>query len=163
MKKTNTSKIFYFYWVAILGTVGILYMLLPTILNYPPDSVDTSLQKDIDGLPYTAQFILISIVCICINLIILTISMTKIDKLIENLQDSNSDKQIILNKITKSCVQTPLVLYATQIIIPIIFMPLVLGVLIGAETIVVIKISAIFILFLSLSATITYVFSRKSI
>lgn len=160
MKKTSTSKIFYFYWIAILLTVGSLYLLLPTILNYPPDSVDTTLQKDIDGFPYTAQFILISIVCICINLIILTINMTKIDKLIDKLKENNSNKQGILDKITKSCVQTPLILYATQIIIPIIFMPLVLGVFIGAETIVVLKISAIFILFLGLSATITYVFSR---
>lgn len=163
MKKNGTSKIFYFYWIMLLGTAGILYLLLPSILNYPPDSVDTALQKEIDGLPYTAQFILILIVCICINLILLTIKITKINKLIDSLNKNESHKQIILDKITKSCIQTPLVLYATQIIVPIIFMPLVLGVFIGAESIVVLKISAVFILFLSLSATITYVFSRKSV
>ena len=163
MKKTSTTKIFYFYWIMLLGTAGILYLLLPTILNYPPDSIDTALQNDIDGLSYTAQYILILTVCVFINLILLTIKMTKIDKLIDKMQKDESDKQIILDKITKLCVQTPLVLYATQIIIPIILMPLVLGVIIGAESIVVLKISTIFILFLSLSATITYVFSRQSI
>lgn len=161
MKKTrSTTKIIIFYLTIPLLTVGILYGLLPTILNYPPNSIDNAFQKEIDGLPYTGQFILISILCIFVALIILTVSVSKMNKFIKKLEEPNEDKQSIVNSLTKICVQTPIILYSAQILIPLIFTPLVL-MLIGAELIVAFKISTIFILFFSLAATLIYVFAHN--
>lgn len=54
MKKiNNTNKIMLFYLIIPISIVILLYFLLPLILNYPPNSTDNALQREIDGLPYT--------------------------------------------------------------------------------------------------------------
>lgn len=159
-KKMSTNKIIAFYLIIpIIVLIG-LYMLLPTILNYPPNSIDNDLQREIDGLPYTTQFILITIMCISVAIFILISNYKKINKCDENIRRNSKDKQKWLDTLTKICVSTPIKLYASQILIPLVLTPLVIG-LIGAEAIVVFKISSIFILFFSLSATMSYVFSQR--
>lgn len=54
MKRNKSiNKIILFYLIIPISIILLLYLLLPQILNYPPDSTDNKLQKDIDGLPYT--------------------------------------------------------------------------------------------------------------
>lgn len=54
MKKNKIrSKIVLFYILIPIFIILLLYFLLPTILNYPPNSTDNELQLEIDGLPYT--------------------------------------------------------------------------------------------------------------
>lgn len=159
-KNMSTNKIIAFYLIIpIIVLIG-LYMLLPTILNYPPNSIDNDLQREIDGLPYTTQFILITIMCISVAILILISNYKKINKCDESIRRNSKDKQKWLDTLTKICVSTPIKLYASQILIPLVLTPLVIG-LIGAEAIVVFKISIIFILFFSLSATMSYVFSQR--
>ena len=72
MKKSKSiNRIAAFYLIIPIIVVIIAYVLLPTILNYPPNSIDNDLQKEIDGLTYTVQFILITIMCISIGMFIL--------------------------------------------------------------------------------------------
>lgn len=106
------------------------------------------------------QFILISIICTFSSLVLLIENVYKINILMKKLESEKSDKQRWIDKITKYCVGTPIKLYATQILIPLLITPIILF-LIGAETVVVFKISLVFILFMSLSATMTYVFSQS--
>ena len=106
------------------------------------------------------QFILISFICTIVSIILLLKNVYSINTLTRWLEKNIEEKQDLIDKITKLCVATPIKLYIAQILIPLIITPIIL-LSIGAETIVVFKISLVFILFLSLSATITYVFSQS--
>lgn len=106
------------------------------------------------------QFILISFIWTIISIILLLKNVYTINNLTKQIKNEIKNKQTLIDKITKLCVSTPIKLYVAQILIPLIVTPSIL-IVIGAETIVVLKISIIFILFLSLSATITYVFSQS--
>ena len=106
------------------------------------------------------QFILISFICTIVSIILLLKNVYSINTLTRGLEKNIEEKQDLIDKITKLCVATPIKLYIAQILIPLIITPIIL-LSIGAETIVVFKISLVFILFLSLSATITYVFSQS--
>lgn len=159
-KSKSINRILAFYLIVPLVVVIALYMLLPTILNYPPNSIDNDLQKEIDGLTYTGQFILLTIMCISIGMIILFISYKKIKKCDTEIAKNNKDQQKWMDELTKISIKAPLIIYITQILIPFIFVPVVIK-LIGSEILVVFKISIIFILFFSLSATISYIFTQK--
>ena len=52
-KNKSANKIIALYLMIPICIILLLYMLLPKILNYPPNSTDNELQKSIDGLPYT--------------------------------------------------------------------------------------------------------------
>ena len=159
-RNKSTKRIIAFYLIIPIIVAIVLYNLLPTILNYPPNSIDNNFQSKIDGITYTTQFVLITIMCISVGILILINTYNKINKCNGNIAINNKDKQKWLDELTKICVSTPIKLYASQILIPLILTPIVIA-MIGAETIVVFKISIIFILFFSLSATMSYVFSQR--
>lgn len=52
-KNKSANKIIALYLMIPICIILLLYMLLPQILNYPPNSTDNELQREIDGLPYT--------------------------------------------------------------------------------------------------------------
>lgn len=158
-KNINTNNITKFYLIIPLILITILYFLLPRILNYPPNSIDNIFQKDIDGMTYTIQFILISSMCFIICTLMLMSTTRRINKLLNKLEHNKGDRQNIIKEITKLCLKLPIRLYVSQILVPLIFIPIVLSV-IGAQFIVVLKISSVFILFLTISAVLSYVFSQ---
>ena len=161
MKKSKSiNRIAAFYLIIPIIVVIIAYVLLPTILNYPPNSIDNDLQKEIDGLTYTVQFILITIMCISIVMFILFRGYKKIKLCNKEIAKNNGDKQKWVDELTKISVRTPLIVYASQILIPLVLIPVIIA-MIGAEAIVVFKISIIFILFFSLSATMSFIFAQK--
>lgn len=162
MKKSrnvNTNKIARFYLAIPLIISILLYFLLPTILNYPPNSIDNDLQKKIDIIPYSVQFLFMSSMCFILGTLVLIRNKNKIDKLLDKLEREKDNKEKLIDQITKLCVKLPIKLYITQITVPLILIPSIL-LLMGVELIVVLKISSIFILFLTLSAVLSYVFSQ---
>ena len=159
-KIKSINRIVAFYMIIPIIVVVIAYMLLPTILNYPPNSIDNELQKEIDGITYTVQFVSLTIMCISIGMFILFRSYKKIKICNKKIAENGEDKQKWVDELTRISVKTPLIVYASQILIPLILIPLVIS-LIGSELIVVFKISIIFILFFSLSATLSFIFAQK--
>lgn len=158
-KNINTNNIIKFYLIIPLILIVILYFLLPAILNYPPNSTDNNLQREIDGMTYSTQFILISSLCFIICTLMLIITTNKINKLLNILEHNKENRNKIIKEITKMCIKLPIRLYISQILVPLICIPIILS-LTGAEFIVVLKISSIFILFLTISAVLSYVFSQ---
>lgn len=156
-------KIILFYLIIPAIILLVLYPLLPYFLNYPPGSVNSSLQIEIDSITYTKQYILLVIVGLIVSLMVLFLSLFRIIRNIKSLEnidshDSTSDK--IIDKIIKLCINTPIILYCSEIIVPLIVLPLSL-IFIGAESVVVMKISLTIILAIMLSSVLCYTFSQK--
>lgn len=161
MKKIKSiNRIIAFYLIIPIIVVITAYMLLPTILNYPPNSIDNDLQKEVDGITYTVQFIFITIMCISIGLFILFRSYKKIKLCNKKIDEDDKNKQKWVDELAKISVKTPLVIYASQLLIPLVLIPLIIT-MIGAEPIAVLKISVFFIVFFSLSATISFIVAQK--
>lgn len=158
-KNINTNNIIKFYLIIPLILIVILYFLLPAILNYPPNSTDNNLQREIDGMTYSTQFVLISSLCFIICTLMLITTTNKINRLLNILEHNKENRKKIIKEITKMCIKLPIRLYISQILVPLICIPIILS-LTGAEFIVVLKISSIFILFLTISAVLSYVFSQ---
>ena len=64
MKNNLFTKILVVYVFTFLIIGGIFFFLLPTLLNYPPDSINNDFQRSVDsGLLYSEQYILIITRC----------------------------------------------------------------------------------------------------
>ena len=82
MKKNLFTKILVVYVFTFLIIGGIFFFLLPTLLNYPPDSINNDFQRSVDsGLLYSEQYILIITLCFVVSVFSIKLSTKKIDKL----------------------------------------------------------------------------------
>lgn len=160
--KKSINKIVLSYIFIPLIIILMLYIVLPDILSYPPNSIDNAFQTEIDGLTYTQQFILLGALCFILSTWSLLRNIRKLTKNLAVLDqiDNKSKKQAVLDEITKLCFKTPLKIYRSQVITPLISIPVIL-LAIGADLFVVFKISFVFVLFMSLSAVLCYILSRK--
>lgn len=157
------KKIIGFYLLIPTIILIILYPLLPSCLNYPPGSVNTSLQIAVDHLTYTQQYILLVFIGLIASLVLLFIYLYKIVtnmKVLETKNVSETDTNKALSNVIKLCINTPLMLYCSETIIPLFILPIALFIM-GTQTIVIIKISLIIVLSLALASVLCYTFSQK--
>lgn len=157
------KRIVLFYLLIPAIILGILYPLLPYFLNYPPNSINSNLQKEIDSLTYSQQYILLVFAGLLISLIILFVSLYKIRNNIKKINEKNISKKDFeqhINSVIRLCINTPLILYLSEIIVPLIILPFAL-LSIGANQVVVIKISITIILSLTLASVLCYTFTQK--
>lgn len=163
-KKTKyTLRIFLFYLLIPILIVSILYPILPIILNYPPDSIDNEFQLSIDKATYSQQYIILICLILSLSLIMLVIKLKQVNNyinLIYNADLKDSDKKVYLKKITKICLNTPFLLYYTEILVPLILLPISF-ILIQAFPLTILKICLIYIMFFTLGAVLSFVFSQK--
>lgn len=160
----NIIKIFLFYLIIPFLIVLLLYPLLPTLLNYPPDSINNQFQIEFDGVTYTQQYLIIIILVFFFSFVMLMARMRTINNclstLIENTDLSTKKIELLIQKTRHYCLNTPYLLYYLEISIPLILMPLTF-IIIQAYLLTIIKICLIYILFFTLGAVMSFVFSQR--
>ncbi len=154
----STTKIFIIYFSIQVIIALILYPLLPTLLNYPPDSIDNNFQAELGELHYTKQYILLLFAIILINSIFLYMKLRKINIYTRQLEKKPSVQ--LINKLKYLYLYTPIIIYFIEIGIPLILLP-VLFIMLSALPIAIFKICLVYISFFMLCAIISFVFSKK--
>lgn len=157
-KAKSTTKIFIIYFSIQVIIALVLYPLLPTILNYPPDSIDNNFQSDLGELHYTTQYIVLLFAIILINSIFLYINLHKINTCKQKLKKNPSIK--LINKLKYLYLYTPIIIYFIEIGIPLFLLPA-LFIMLSALPIAIFKICLVYISFFMLCAIISFVFSKK--
>ena len=140
-----------------------LYRFLPTILNYPPNSIDNTFQLEFDGITYTQQYILLISLIVSCSLIILFIRAYRIHKLLVKLDKPDTSKESIVNilyAVRRFCYDTPYLLYFLEILIPLIFLPITF-IIIKAYPLTILKICLTYISFFTLASVTSFVFSKN--
>jgi len=157
-KAKSTTKIFIIYFSIQVIIALILYPLLPTLLNYPPDSIDNNFQSELGELHYTKQYILLLFAIILINSIFLYMKLRKINIYTRQLEKKPSVQ--LINKLKYLYLYTPIIIYFLEIGIPLVLLP-VLFIMLSALPIAIFKICLVYISFFMLCAIISFVFSKK--
>lgn len=161
--KKHSNRIFLFYVSIPLLIALVLYFLLPTLLNYPPESINNQFQREFDGVTYTQQYILLVFFILILSLIILFVRMRKISRCINKLNEPDISKKntiLLLENIRLLCLNTPYLLYYLEISIPLIILPLTF-IMIKAYFLTIIKICIIYISFFTLGAVMSFVSSQS--
>ncbi len=144
----------------ILGLliVGLIfYPLIPNLLNYPPDSVNTDFQLKVNIWHYNVQYLAVVCFVIIIFLLILPLFFRKINK-IENITNYDIEHNKSLVSIIKTCFNFPLVMLLVVFILPPIFIFVAL-ILITGEFDFSLKTTFVLFSMTSLLALLIYSFS----
>lgn len=98
----------------------LFYFLLPSLLNYPPDTINTQFDKEVSKLYYIYQYMIAVVAILLLFIVYFKISLRKIDKWVKN-----KDKTKIL-EIRKICFSYPFKLFVTVEFLPVIIVLLTL-------------------------------------
>ena len=165
MKKTldkNWTKLILVYNVVFVAVSLFFYKLVPTFLCYPPNSLDNEFQLFINGLTYTQQYIMIVLCSLLTENIILIHSLRKANKLKnELLHTSKKNMTKLYYKLSKTISRIPNLIYIVQIVVPVLMIAVTFSLLQG-ELFITLKVCLLFLSMLTLIASISYIFSKKT-
>ena len=120
IKFNISTKIAFSFTIITIFVAIIFYFLLPTLLNYPPNTINTQFDKEVSKLYYIYQYLIAITGIILLFIIYFKVSLRKIDKWIKN----KSHKEI--PEIRRRCFQYPYKMFITIEILPVIIVLLTL-------------------------------------
>ena len=133
----------------------VLYFALPSVLNYPPNSIDNNFQIEIVGITYTTQFIIIISILLILLYITLRIVYSKLSLSKEKL--SNLD---YIRNLRKKSFNYPYMMLLLEMFIPSIIVAVLLFAF-NTETELVIRITTVVFSFTAVFAIFSYMLSKK--
>lgn len=150
------ESIIFVYNFTILVVALIFYPLIPILLNYPPGTVNSKFQVQVEGLTYNQQYILI----VLLNLIV---GYMFLDKMLKNF--SNWKKILKVDDTNRSylwekCLSLPYIIYTVPILICIVLI-ITIDLLIKTPLLVMLKTVIVFFSFATLAGLIVLIFSRN--
>ncbi len=158
LKKSKISTKLTFYFTFIFLCISVLfYFLLPSLLNYPPHTINTKFDKDVSGLYYIYQYIIAITVVIILFTIYFKVSLKKIDKWQKN---KTTNIETILD-IRKICFRFPYKSYLILEIVPVTIVSLVLGLTGAHSEILIFKIGILVFSFATLLSSFFLIISRN--
>lgn len=159
LKRTSLSVIL-IYDVVNIVIAAFFYLLIPTMLNYPPDSINNDFQTQIAGLHYTQQYILIVIMALLAGHLFIVRNLKGIDnwKVLTKQNKNISTEEI--QKIRNKCFNNPYSIYAIQVLFPTISVAVILA-LVNTTIILIVRILTIIFSFVTLAALISHIFSKR--
>ena len=154
--KISTKMTFYF--CILLITIGVVfYFILPNLLNYPPDTINTQFDKEVSVLYYCFQFLIAFLFILILFVIYFKFKLTKIDKW---EKDKPTDKETIL-EIRKLCLSFPYKLYVILEIFPVAIVSIVLQLTGSHPLILIFKIGILVFSFSTLLSSFFLIISKN--
>lgn len=160
IEKYSSLTVIVIYNMAIIIGAILLYFLLPSLLNYPPNFSEIANKYSVS---YLMQFILIILGVLFVGSISYAIGLRGIDNW-KNVDINNPNQVTEIQAIRRKCLNLPYVIYIAQIIIPTLFFLLVFPFVATYNVlsiIFVLKISIMIFSMISLTSIVSLIFSRK--
>ena len=157
MKKINniSTKISISFTLITLVVACIFYFLLPNLLNYPPDTINTQFDKEVSKLYYIYQYMIAMISIIILAVIYFKKSFKKIDIWLKNKDKSK------IPEIRKICFTYPFKLFAVIEIFPLAIVILTLMFTGSHPVILLLKIGILVFSFATLVGSIFLIISKN--
>ena len=136
--------------------VGIIfYFLLPTLLNYPPNTINTQFDKEVSKLYYIYQYLIAIVGIILLFILYFKISLRKIDKWTKTKKISE------VKEVRKICFKYPYKLFEIIEIVPVIIVLLTLVCTGSHPVILLFKIGILVFSFTTLVSSLFLIISKN--
>ena len=119
--KISNKMILYFSMITLAISL-IFYFLLPSLLNYPPNTINTQFDKEVSIIYYIYQYLIAVFAILMVFAIYFKLKLKKVDIWMKN---KKYDLATILS-IRKLCLVFPYKLYIVLEILPVLIVTLVL-------------------------------------
>lgn len=133
-------------------------LLIPTLLNYAPGSINTDFDIKMSYISYTQQFLIIGLVTLSLIFISTKLFLQDIDNWYINRNNFNNDATI--QAIRKKCFNLPYIIFLFEIILPTLGITGVIFFTGSHHTIMILKLLVLVISFAFLLAVFTFIFSK---
>lgn len=143
----------------IIAAIG-FYFLIPTMLNYPPNSINNAFEQSIDlGMKYDWQYTgIIAFAIIVSNLYFINRIMV-VDKYKKYIGKEDKESKEELEKIKRKCFSFPYQIYLVHAVFPSVAIALVMW-LTGADGILTSRIVMLIFAFTLVLGLLAYIFSK---
>lgn len=161
MKINDKIKAILLYNLLVV-IVGIVFSaIIPSILNYPPNSINNEFETTIDmGLNYYVQVgFIIAVVIICSNLYLLW-QLKKAEKYTLYIGKNDAESIKKLNDIKAKCFKKPYQIYIFHVLVPNIGMILIMGIT-GTSLSLTLSIGILLFSLFLVIAVLAYIFSKN--
>lgn len=157
MKKcTKVSTKISLYFSALIILIGIIfYFLLPSLLNYPPDTINTQFDKEVSKLYYVFQYAIAICAILILFIIYFKFSLRKLD-----LWGKTKDVAIV-PVVRKLCFIYPIRLFALIEIVPVFIVTITLMCTGSHPVILLFKIGILVFSFATLLASLFLIISKN--
>ncbi len=160
MKKSRikfniSTKIAFSFTIITILVATVFYFLLPTLLNYPPNTINTQFDKEVSKLYYIYQYLIAISGIILLFIIYFKISLSKIDK----WTITKNHKEI--PEIRKICFEYPYKMFTTIEVFPVIIVLLTLAFTGSHPLILLFKIGILVFSFATLVSSIFLLISKN--
>jgi len=135
-------------------------LLMPKLLNYGPESINTKFDIQMSYIPYWTQFLAISLLLILLIITSTHFLFRSVDKFYISTDKRKYDNLKIINKVRKKCFNLPYLIAISEAIIPSICVLLVLLLTGSHHPIMVFKILIIVFSFSLILAVSSFIFSK---
>ncbi|MBR3152337.1 MAG: histidine kinase [Clostridia bacterium] len=167
MKKKKTeffslpsSKITVRYSIIAIFSIFFVAVVLPILLNYPPDSINTAFDVQMTGISYNTQYTIIGVGSLFLVFALVKILFKPIDKWFADTNPKKFKDKKRVKKVREKCFSLPYIIFFGEIIIPMVCVSFVLLVTNSHHLIMIGKILIIMLCFLLFFAVISYIFSK---
>lgn len=159
--KLPSTRIVLRYILIAAITVILVVSLLPTVLNYPPDSLNNDFDIQMSGIPFVAQIAAIFIIVAIVLFILIKILFKPIDDWYKNPNSAKNKEKATIEKIREKCFKLPYLIFAVETILPILGVIFVLGITGSHDPVMIFKILLLLISLFLLYAVASYIFSKN--
>ena len=159
--KLPSTRIVLRYILIAAITVILVVSLLPTVLNYPPDSLNNDFDIQMSGIPFVAQIVAIFIIVAIVLFVLIKALFKPIDDWYKNPNSDKNKEKATIEKIREKCFKLPYLIFAVETILPILGVVFVLGITGSHDPVMIFKILLLLISLFLLYAVASYIFSKN--
>ena len=157
--KKPTTRICIRYCMIALVFLIACALLLPTLLNYAPGSINTPFDIKMSYISYTQQITIVAIVILLVIFLSIKIFLRDVDDWYTN-KDKKTNKHTV-KKIRKKCFNLPYIIFFIELFLPTLGIMFVLLLTGSHHGIMIGKIMVLVLSFALLLASFTYIFSKS--
>ena len=163
MKKNYKIKAILLYNVLVVIAGIIFSAIIPSILNYPPNSINSEFETTIDmGLNYYVQVGFIIVIVIFFSNLYLLVTLKKVEKYKLYLEKTDEDSIKKLDDIIAKCFKRPSQIYIVHVLVPNIGMILIMSIT-GTSLSLTLSIGILLFSLFLVIAILAYIFSKNLI
>lgn len=154
-------KIAMCYSVIVIFCVCLFSLIIPKVLNYGPESINTQFDIDMSYIPYWSQILCVIILIIILLTIITKKLLKEIDEFDRICRNKKKPSKELIRKVRRKCFAMPYVIPTIEVIAPITCACIILFATGSHQIIMIGKILTMVFCISLLLAFLSYVFSKE--
>ena len=158
--KRPSIKIATRYSATVSFVILLFAILMPKLLNYGPESINTPFDVQMSYIPYWVQYLFVGVLLVSLTFIITGLSFRVVDKFYLSTDPKKYDDIKLIKKVRKKCFSLPYKIPLFEALIPAVSALLVL-ILTGSHlSVMLVKLMIAIFAFSIILAVLSFIFSK---